>query len=47
MKDCDLNNRGFKIATMKKLNELKTAQKGSSMSPGIKLMTEGVFYKRD
>ena len=39
MKCCDLTDREFKIAVVKKLNELqenKETQKGSSMHSGVK-----------
>lgn len=35
LEDCDLTDREFKIFVMKKLNELKETQRGSSENSGI------------
>lgn len=43
---CDIADREFKIAVMKKLNELQETHKDSSMSSGIKLMDKLILYQK-
>ena len=41
-----MSEREFKIAVMKKLNELEGTQKGSSMNSGKKLMNKNGLPKK-
>ena len=43
---CDLNDREFKTAILKKLNKLQK-NTGSLINSEVKSQTKGILYKRD
>lgn len=45
MENCDINDRAFKIAIIKKLNRIHEIQKGGLMSSGIKLRKRSTLPK--
>lgn len=47
MEDCNLNDREFKMAIMKKLNEIQKDTERQFNSPRMKLVNRGVHYQRD